>query len=430
MYELFSTLPNEESSDHSIKVEERHRNLQLDIKKAIALGQFRIHLQPIINLETYEIIGAEAFIRWDHHIYGTLLPEEFISIAEESKFILEMGDWVLNEVCRHYKNWMKEDLPPVKISVNVSSLQFLQKDFADHINSIINFYGLKPDFLMIEILERVMIRDYQQIKSSIEKLHEMGIRVALDDFGTGFSSMEYLSRLNIDTLKIDQLFVRPLPHDKTNSAIVDAILTLAKKLDILAIAEGIETDEQLDFLKKSGCRYGQGYYFSVPLPPAECKKLIQARYLIPKPVSRTPADIQDKRAYPRYKFHQYLEASMTILRCNGQDVNVGSTLVLIQDISGGGLCYYSTVSLPLKNNLFIKFSTSLLGRHVNLYGTPVWGKEVKNGLFKYGVRFRISEQERFKLLRLIEEIMGRTNRGNLSLEGDFILLSPDSYFGI
>ena len=153
MYELFSTLPNEESSDHSIKVEERHRNLQLDIKKAIALGQFRIHLQPIINLETYEIIGAEAFIRWNHHIYGTLLPEEFISIAEESQFILEMGDWVLNEVCRHYKNWMKEDLPPVKISVNVSSLQFLQKDFADHINSIINFYGLKPDFLMIEILK-------------------------------------------------------------------------------------------------------------------------------------------------------------------------------------------------------------------------------------------------------------------------------------
>ena len=259
---------------------------------------------------------------------------------------------------------------------------------------------------MIEILERVMIRDYQQIKSSIEKLHEMGIRVALDDFGTGFSSMEYLSRLNIDTLKIDQLFVRPLPHDKTNSAIVDAILTLAKKLDILAIAEGIETEEQLDFLKKSGCRYGQGYYFSVPLPPAECKKLIQARYLIPKPVSRTPADIQDKRAYPRYKFHQYLEASMTILKYDGQDVHVGSTLVLIHDISGGGLCFYSTVSLPLKSNLFIQFSTSLLGRHINLYGTPVWERKCRRDSSST-VCDSASEQERFKLLKLIEEIRSR-----------------------
>ena len=430
MYVLFSTLPNEKSSKNSTEETEKRRHLQLDIKKAIALGQFRIHLQPLVNLDTCEITGAEAFIRWDHHIYGTLLPEEFISIAEESQFILEMGDWVLNEVCRHYKNWMKEDLPPVKISINVSSLQFLQEDFADRILNIISSHGLNPDFLVIEILERVMIRDYQQMKLSIDKLHEMGIKVALDDFGTGFSSMEYLSRLNIDILKIDQLFIQTITQDKTNSAITDAILTLAEKLGIQAIAEEIETDEQLEFLRKCGCQFGQGYYFSAPLPPAECKKLIQARYLIPEPSPRTPVDIRDKRAYPRYKFHQYLEASMTILKYDGQDVHVGSTLVLIHDISGGGLCFYSTVSLPLKSNLFIQFSTSLLGRHINLYGTPVWGKEVQEGLFKYGVRFRISEQERFKLLKLIEEIRSRADRGDTILEGDFTLLSPYSYFNI
>jgi EAL domain-containing protein (putative c-di-GMP-specific phosphodiesterase class I) len=408
----------------------RQTRLRSDLAKAISSNQFRVHYQPEIDLQTNEIFAAEAFIRWEHPVFGILLPREFVSIAEESDFILEMGDWILNEVCRNYSEWLKEGLPPIKISVNYSSIQFFQKDFVENIRAITERHGLKPDFIIIEILERVSINNFNLVRTNIDKLHELGINVALDDFGTGFSSLEYLSKLHIDILKIDRLFTQTTPNDKTNAIIIETILNLAEKLGILAVAEGIETQEQLDFLKNISCPAGQGFYFSRPMPSQECKSLLRERTCSPEKLQQPAENNQEKRKYSRHRFPLYLEASMTILKYHGQDVHFGSTLVLIQDIGAGGLCFFTTLCIPVKSNLMIQFTTTLLGKQVVFYGTPVWGKEVKGNLYKYGVHFKISEEKQTGLDAFIRQLQLETDGDVENLSGDFVRQSPYSYFQV
>jgi EAL domain-containing protein (putative c-di-GMP-specific phosphodiesterase class I) len=408
---------------------ERQSRLRHDLTTAINANQFRVYYQPEVDLETNEIIAAEAFIRWEHPVLGTLLPQEFITIAEESDFILEMGDWILNEVCRNYSEGLKEGLPPIKIAVNYSSIQFFQEDFVANLQTITAQYGLQPDFIIIEILERVSISNYSLMKSNIDRLHELGVKVALDDFGTGFSSLEYLSKLNVDILKIDRVFTQNT-SDKTNAIIIDTILNLAQKLGIHAVAEGIETQEQLDFLKTIGCPAGQGYFFSRPMPFHKYKEMMKEKILLPDNTQQPAIMNQEKRKYSRHRFPLYLEASMTILKYRGQDVHLGSTLVLIQDIGAGGLCFLSTLCIPVKSNLLIQFSTTLLGKHIILYGTPVWMKEVKGNLYKYGIAFKISEEKR-KLLNMFIQQLKLENSGDAaSLSGDFVRQSPYSYFQV
>ena len=415
-------------NDYQTRQSERRTRLRSDLARAICANQFQVYYQPEVNLQTNEIFAAEAFIRWEHPEFGTLLPQEFITIAEESDFMLEMEDWILNEVCRHYSEWLKEGLPPIKIAVNCSGIQFFQENFVENIQKITNQYDLKPDFLMLEILERMSINDFTLVKSSIDKLHEIGVKVALDDFGTGFSSLEYLCRLNIDIIKLDRLFINTIPYDRKNAIIIETIVNLAHKLGIQTIAEGIETVEQLKYLKSIGCPAGQGYLFSRPLPSGEYKELLNERFvdIFSKPESMPLG--RDKRKYRRYRFPMYLEASMTILKYLGRDVNVGSTLVLLQDIGAGGLCFYSTLCLPVNSSLLIQFSTTLLGNHIDFYGVPVWRKEVKENLYKYGVAFKISEKRRKQLYSFIKQLELHIKSNPEELSGDFVHQSPYSYF--
>ncbi|HHY83085.1 MAG TPA: EAL domain-containing protein [Clostridiales bacterium] len=406
----------------------RRTRLRSDIARAISANQFKVYYQPEVDLQTNEIFAAEAFVRWEHPEFGTLLPREFITIAEESDFMLEMGDWILNEICRHYSEWLNEGLPPIKIAVNYSSVQFFQKNFVDNIQKITAQHNLNPDFIVLEILERVSINDFSIVKSSIDKLHEVGVKVALDDFGTGFSSLEYLCKLNIDILKIDQLFINTIPYDRKNSIIIETIVNLAHKLGMKTIAEGVETLEQLNYLKAIGCQAGQGYFFSRPVPSSEYKKLLIDKFINLND-NQQPAEVfKEKRQYSRYRFPLYLEASMTILKYLGQDVHFGSTLVLIQDISAGGLCFFSTLCLPVRNSLLIQFSTTLLGKHVEFHGVPVWRKEVKENLYKYGVSFKISEKKRKQLIDFINQLELQFNNDPDALNGDFVRQSPYSYF--
>ena len=228
----------------------------------------------MVSLKDNNILAAEALLRWKHPEWGIVDPDDFIYLAEETGLIIDIGKWALREVCKNYKNWLEKGLPPIKVSVNFSPIQFYEEAFVENILDIIKEYDLDPSFLIIEITECTILKDIEKITKDIKELQSYGIQIAIDDFGTGYSSLIYLSNFNIDILKIDKFFVRRISSEKDNKAIVKFIVNLAQELNIKLVAEGIENHDQLMFLKSQNCYTGQGYLFSKPLPVEDFEKVL------------------------------------------------------------------------------------------------------------------------------------------------------------
>ena len=244
------------------------RNLQLEnaLRLALERGQLQLHYQPQVSLQDGRIIGAEALLRWQHPELGTIPPAEFISIAENSGQILQIGEWVLRSATRQLKYWMDNGLESMKIAVNLSAVQFRNSRLPELVTQILNDTKLPPQYLELELTEGVAMEDPLGAIAVMDNLHERGIRLSIDDFGTGYSSLSYLKRFHIYKLKIDRSFVRDIAEDPEDKAIVTAVISLAKSLGLQTIAEGVETEQQLKFLREQGCNEVQGYYFSEPLP--------------------------------------------------------------------------------------------------------------------------------------------------------------------
>ncbi|MFY9521044.1 MAG: EAL domain-containing protein [Caldicoprobacterales bacterium] len=249
--------------------------LRRDMLYAIERDELRIFYQPVVNIKTNEIIGVEALVRWVHPVWGTLLPSEFIYIAEETDFIIHMGKWVLSGVCSTYKEWIESGLPRIKVGVNFSGIQFLENNFADKVIDIIERFGLDPSFLIMEITESVVMKKTDKVRADIERLQELGARLALDDFGTGFSSLSYISSFKIDVIKIAASFLHNLRPDSVNYSIIKFIGEMASSLDMYVVAEGVKTRDQLKEIKRLGCIGGQGYFFSKPEPKEEITKILK-----------------------------------------------------------------------------------------------------------------------------------------------------------
>jgi len=243
-------------------------NLEQDLRNAIDNGRFMLCYQPQVDASG-TAISAEALIRWEHQVKGTLLPMDFIPIAEESNLILGIGRWVFLEACNQIKAWQDAGINPPHISVNVSSRQFRQNDFVGQVKYAIDSSGIAAHLLGIELTESVMIVDINDTVAKMKALKALGISIAVDDFGTGYSSLIYLKQLPIDALKIDQGFVRDILTDASDAIIVETIIIMAQHLNLSVVAEGVETAEQLTLLKQQGCLAFQGYYFSRPLPAAD-----------------------------------------------------------------------------------------------------------------------------------------------------------------
>ena len=243
-------------------------NLEQDLRTAIDNSRFILRYQPQVDAEG-TVISAEALIRWEHLDKGILLPVDFIPVAEESSLILGIGQWVLLEVCNQIKAWQDAGVNYPHVSINISSRQLSQQDFVDHLKHAIEHSGIAPHLLGIELTERVIIADINDTIAKMEALKALGISIAVDKFGTGYSSLNYLKQLPVDTLKIDRKFVTNILTDTSDTFIVDAIISMAQHLNLRVIAEGVETAEQLAFLKQRGCSVFQGYYFSPPLSAAE-----------------------------------------------------------------------------------------------------------------------------------------------------------------
>jgi EAL domain-containing protein (putative c-di-GMP-specific phosphodiesterase class I) len=233
-----------------------------------------LHYQPVLELAAGTIVGVESLIRWKSPERGLIPPNDFIPLAEETGLIVEIGQWVLNAACEQARRWDDMGFPPLSIAVNISPREFRQKDLASTIARVLQDTGFDPRRLGLELTESMLMRDFDTAARALAELKSLGVHISLDDFGIGYSSLSYLKRFPIDTLKIDQSFVREITSDPDSAAIADAIIAMAHSLHLAVIAEGVETPGQLAALRARGCDRMQGYLFSRPVPADELARLI------------------------------------------------------------------------------------------------------------------------------------------------------------
>src|SRR6266849_212865 len=260
--------------DMNLRAVER-QSLESSLRHALEREQFLLHYQPKVNLDTGEITGVEALIRWQHPDRGLLSPGRFIPIAEDCGLIVQIGRWVLREACRQTREWQDAGSLRLPIAVNVSALEFRDPGFVDSVRTVLQVTGLEARYLELELTEGVLLEDGQSTAAVLQELKKMGVHLAVDDFGTGYSSLSYLQQFPIDVLKIDQSFVQHITGNPDDSPIVSAIIDMGKNLKQRVIAEGVETQGQLAFLQAQRCAEGQGYLFSRPLAAAQFAYLLE-----------------------------------------------------------------------------------------------------------------------------------------------------------
>ncbi len=262
------------SADLAVVAAERLA-LQTDLRHAIANRELLLHYQPQMDLRSGRLIGVEALLRWQHRERGWVEPEQFIPVAEDCGLILPIGDWVLTEACRQMREWHDSGHAELRMAVNLSGRQFRQSNFPDKVARLIAEQGLNPTCLELELTESLLMSDIDGMTAALGRLHELGMTISIDDFGTGYSSLSYLKRFPITVLKIDRSFVEDLTVDSDDAAIVTTVATMAHGLGLKVIAEGVETKEQLAFLRSLDCDCMQGNYFSPPLSAAELTQLLR-----------------------------------------------------------------------------------------------------------------------------------------------------------
>jgi diguanylate cyclase (GGDEF)-like protein/PAS domain S-box-containing protein len=254
-------------------------DLEHALRGALARREFVLHYQPKINAATREVTGLEALLRWQHPERGLVPPAEFIPLAEENGMIVSLGGWVLEECCRQAATWRDMGLPPVRIAVNVSALQFERDDFVEQVATLLTRHELAPEWLELEVTEGVVMQDIEKVVRRLGALRDLGLWVSIDDFGSGYSSLSYLRRMPVDILKIDRSFVRDLSRTAQDMrdpiALLEAIITLAHALKLVVVAEGVETDEQFALLREMGCDHMQGYLFARPMPAERILALLR-----------------------------------------------------------------------------------------------------------------------------------------------------------
>jgi diguanylate cyclase (GGDEF)-like protein len=254
------------------------QSVEESLRRALKRQEFKLRYQPKIDLRTGAITGAEALVRWIHPTRGMVSPGKFISVAEECGLILPIGAWVLREACAQARLWLDQGLKLTAMAVNVSAMEFRNDNFLRGLFEILHETGLEPEYLELELTESVLMRRAESTAAILQVLRDRGVKVAIDDFGTGYSSLSYLRKFPVDILKIDQSFVRQISTAGDDTAIVTAVIGMARSLKLRVVAEGVETLEELEFLQACQCDEAQGFYFSRPVPPARFAELLRAGF--------------------------------------------------------------------------------------------------------------------------------------------------------
>src|ERR1700722_16502543 len=258
------------------------QSVEEGLRRALERHEFALHYQPIIDLSTGEITGAEALLRWAHPTRGLLLPAQFVAIAEECGLIVPIGKWVLRQACEQARVWAEAGLPAIITTVNVSAMEFADENFLNSLFAVLSATGIEPRSLQLELTESVLMKRTEATTRVLQFLREWGVKVAIDDFGTGYSSLSYLRRFAVDALKIDQSFVRQISSGGRDAAIVTAVISMARDLGLLVVAEGVETQQEVEFLRAHYCDEAQGYYFGQPTPPQGFARLLKSGMRAPQ----------------------------------------------------------------------------------------------------------------------------------------------------
>jgi EAL domain-containing protein (putative c-di-GMP-specific phosphodiesterase class I) len=246
-----------------------------ELRNAVTRSEFVLFYQPQVDLRTGRVFAVEALIRWNHPVLGIVPPTRFIPAAEETGLIVPIGDWVLHEACRQNKAWQEEGLPFMTMCVNVSARQFEEKALVCRVLSALQVSGLEPTYLELELTESLIMQNLGQAVATMKELRHLGVQLSIDDFGTGYSSLSALKAFPVARLKIDKSFINDLVTNESDRAVASAVISLGQKLNLRVIAEGVEAEEQLAFLRENNCDEMQGYHFSKPVPAYDIEKLLK-----------------------------------------------------------------------------------------------------------------------------------------------------------
>jgi len=266
------------SQDMNQGMHERMR-IESGLRQALGNGELLLHYQPKFCIDDGSIIGAEALVRWQHPERGMVPPAEFIPLAEATGLVVQLGEWVLEQACAQAQAWKRAGLQPIRLAVNVSAREFTQA-LPARVQETLRRHGLEPEWLELEITESTLMHNIDRVIGIMDRITALGVKLSLDDFGTGYSSLSYLKRFPIDTLKIDRSFTMGIPQDTNDCAIASTIISIAQQLNHRVIAEGVETEDQLAFLKGAGCNEVQGYLYSKPLPAHEFEQALRSRWQV------------------------------------------------------------------------------------------------------------------------------------------------------
>jgi len=247
------------------------------LRRALPDGELRLHYQPKIDCRTHRMLGVEALVRWQHPELGLLPPDRFIPVAEESNFIVPLGQWVLETACRQLREWQDARMPRFSVAVNLSSKQIADESFLPHLQATLRDTGAEPGMLELEITESMVMKNPEEAANLLAGLRKLGVKLSIDDFGTGYSSLSYLKQLPVDSLKVDRGFVKDLPHNRDDLAITRAVIAMAHSLSMRVVAEGVEDQKQFDLLKTEGCDEFQGFLCQ-PAVPSEVLEALVRRY--------------------------------------------------------------------------------------------------------------------------------------------------------
>jgi diguanylate cyclase (GGDEF)-like protein len=250
--------------------------MQKDLRNALLRSEFVLHYQPQVDLRSGRVFAVEALIRWNHPRLGVIAPLRFIPMAEETGLIVPIGDWVLREACRQNRAWQAAGFQPMTVCVNVSARQFKERNWVSRVANALRESGLEAQYLELELTESLIMQDIEQAVATMRELQILGVQVSIDDFGTGYSSLAALKRFPVARLKIDKSFIDNIPHDENDKAVASAVISLGQNLNLRVIAEGVETEDQVAFLRENNCDEMQGYHFSKPAAAADIEKLLRA----------------------------------------------------------------------------------------------------------------------------------------------------------
>lgn len=403
-------------------------HLQNDIRKAMDNEEFFIMYQPKIETSSQQVIGAEALVRWEHSKWGTVPPNEFISIAEKSGVIIKLGEWILRNVCEQIKEWNQKGLRQVPIAVNFSPIQFLDEKMTDTVLQILDDTGVNPKWLEIEITENVILDNNEDVMKKMTILKNKGISFSIDDFGTGYSSLKTLNQLPFDYLKIDRAFIKDLHYNEGSLQITKTIIQMAHLLNLKVVAEGVDDMKQLSILEKENCDYIQGYLFSKPIHSIEFEKLILKEKISQTSEQKENQSFVNKRKYFRISFIYPLLGTLTVEYLNNKHVNIGSSPILIENMGPGGLCYESQIKFPLNKDFVLGITTTILDHSLSFHGRNVWCKEVDNGIYQYGFEFTMEESERTDLVKLLNKLQVKYKKELIFNDGNFIQVENKAHF--